>query len=558
MTKQRIPLEGFNDAKLADLSEPITVTVHKLMNGRPCPITLPVKPNEDIPGKGWTADEVRQLDQFLVEHLSGGGEYHNTATGENGTQLRWRAYFPVDRYPEKGVVTSQPPSNGGGNGHVTQLGSPGVQAVSTPNHQPPPGWMHAAAASMPQVQQHQQYPQMSQIYPQQLSHYQPAQAPMPFDGRLQEEREARLQLEAKIERERLESAYKEQLATITQELRRVQEQMQIRPSGETPEAAALKAELAEMRKERENDKIMMLIREVQQSTQQQIAQLTQMITQMSQRPTGPDPMIMMLIESQKTQAAAQLESARLQADAQKESARLQTEAQKESARNAIGPREMVDIAAKFNSGHDQIANAYTRLIEVSQHTFENMLNAQGPQTHPALEMVGQGMQGVMGIAQRYIEAKENSVLHQSQAVAAQAQANAQAQIAVAAAASQSGQLAAPAAQAVPVAVGADEEEEEEDDDEVEAMEQDLFGEALSSVQRLRKGVELSQITPEQGAAAILQGIDHFAKKGEPIKAFALWQQNELAKLVDILIPDAMPSFKDQMAGHLFEARKKFK
>jgi hypothetical protein len=574
MSKLRVPLEGFNDAKLADLTEPITVTVHKIMNGRPCPITLPVKPEEDIPGKGWTFDEVKQLDQVLVELISGGGEYHNTATGDNGAQMRWRAYFPVDRYPEKGAVTSQPPA-GNGNGRATQLDGPPqvvmAPQVSAPNYAPPHGWMQAAAATM----YAQQQPRLQQMQQPQVVHA-PQQWPQPqmppqIDARLQEEREARLQLEAKIERERLENHYKEQLGAMQQEMRRIQEQMQlqqVRPAGESPAEATLRAELAEMRKERDSDKFAATIRELQQTTQMQLAaqaqatqqQIAALTALIQQKPAGPDPFMMLMIESQKEQAKAQLEIARLQADAQKEAARLQVESQKESARNAIGPREMMDIIQKSGQGHEVLANGYTRLMELSTQHVENMLNAQGPQTHPALEMAAQGVQGVLGVAQRYIEAKEKSVMHQAQAVAIQAQAGAQAQIATAAA--RSGQLAAPAPVApAPAPVQPEVEDDGEDDGEDEAvseMEQELFGDALSSVERLRKGVASEQITPEQAANAIVQGIDYYLKKEEVIPAFALWQQREIGKFVDILIPDAPPSFKDQMAGHLFEARKKFK
>lgn len=567
--KTRGPLEAFDDAKLAELTEPITVTVHKVLNGRPCPIVLPPKPEWDVPGKGWSQDEVRQLENFIVTAWSGGGQYHFAATGDNGQQIRWQAYWPVDKYPEKGPLVSAPPSsNGNGASAPTLAGAASTVVVPpTPAYMPPPTWMqysaaHLAAASPTASTPATQAPTYYQ-YPTPLSRHSDA------SDRLQEEREARLQLEAKIERERLENHYKEQLAMINQEMRRLQEQMQIRPTGESPETLALKAQLEALQRERENDRAREMQREtqreserqiaaLQQSTQQQIAALTTLIQQLQQKPVGPDPFMMMMIESQKAQATAQLEIAKLQAEAQKEAARLQAESAREAARTSIGPRELIDIMSRAGQGQEQLANGYTRLIEATQQTFENMLNAQGPQVHPALEMLGQGVQGALGVAQRYIEAKENAATNQARAAAAVGQAQAQAQVAAA-------QLAAAAGGGVPTGavvgagqpdeVGDDDDEGGEGDDEIDAMEQELFGGALEQVKKLRNAVASGQAPPDRIASAILDGIAYFGNKGEAVKAFDLWRTGELAKLIDVLIPDATTSYRGQVAEALFKVRQ---
>jgi hypothetical protein len=191
-----------------------------------------------------------------------------------------------------------------------------------------------------------------------------------------------------------------------------------------------------------------------------------------------------------------------------------------------------------------------------------MMDAQGPQVHPAVEMAANGIQGVLGVAQRYIEAKEAASTTQSRAVAAQAQAQAQAQVAIAAQRGLAGpgespDGRAPVNVAPPVTIGGTDEgeDDEEEDDEIEAAEKELFGGALEAVHRLRKGVELGQLAPEQAATALLQGMEHFNKKGEPVPVFAMWQHNELGKLVDTLLPDALPSYREQLAGILFAARQ---
>lgn len=572
MANKKVAPEAFDETKLAELEEPITVTVHQTINGRPMPMSLPTKPGEDASGTGWTREEVRQLDEFLVPFF-GGGDFRCAATGSNGSQMRWQSYFPIDRYPAKSMAAAPvaqqvQPSNG-------QLGGGSVMVVPpTPSYAPPPAWMQGATP-IAQPQQPTGYPQFAQGYPQQQQQ-QGGYSQFPHhDDRVQQEREARLALEADIRRERLENTYTTQLTTLGQEIRTLKESMNVRPAGESPELLALRAEIASLQKSHEDDKITQMLREVQTSTQAQITALTQMMQQQqaavaqaaaiaAAAPKGPDPMLMMMLESTKAQAAAQLEIAKLQADTQKETARLQAEAAREAARTAIGPREMIDLVAKMSGGQDQLTAGYTRLLESQAHVFENMLNAQGPQTHPALEMVSQGMQGIMGTAQRYIEMKEKASLGQSQAIAISAQAQA-------AIAAQRGLAGAPVPEMAPdgrapiqtappaAAVEVEEEGDEEEDDDspeaMEAMEQALFGPALDAVRRLRAGVKSKILSPEQAAAALIKGIDHYAKQGQSVQAFALWQQGELAKLVQILIPDELPSYKEQLTGILFEARK---
>lgn len=78
----------FDDAKLATLTEPITISVRKEVAGRQLPLSLPVKPGEEVSGKGWTQDEVRQVDVFVSE-WDGGGKYLYQAMGANGQVMEW-------------------------------------------------------------------------------------------------------------------------------------------------------------------------------------------------------------------------------------------------------------------------------------------------------------------------------------------------------------------------------------------------------------------------------------------------------------------------------------
>lgn len=544
-------LPAFDESKLAELSEPITVTVHRIEGGRPSPIELPVKPGEPGSGLGWTQDEVRGLDGFLgKKYAADGGLFYSTATGQNGAQMRWQAWFRPERPQVAQPAQSTPlsgaaPQSASGNGLVAG----------------PAQWLQTAVP--PTVSVFPPVPPAMPAYMQPSPGEPSVQAMLRArDEEVLKEREARIQLEARIDRERLEGHYKEQLGILSQELRRVQEAVNARPQ-ESDESRALKAELDSLRKERENDRMMAVIREVQSSTQQQIAALTQMVQQIAQQAAQPksDPMIMLLIEqtkaqteAQRAQAAAQTEAARLAAEAQKEIARLQAESSREAARNAIGPREMLEMAAKMSTGPEQIARAYTGVVELTQRAIESTLQMQGPQTHPALEMVQQGMQGALGVMERYISAKESASSNQARAAAAVAQAQAQAAMA------QRAGLAAPAGAVDVEGKEGDNDDEEGDEDapspeEVNAAERELFGPALDAVRRLRSGAASGAVTPEQAASALLQGIDHFGKRGDGIPAFDLWRKGELGVLTDVLLPDAPTSYREQMASALYAAKQ---
>lgn len=553
--KSKEILSGFDEAGLADLSEPLTVTVHKMIGSKPCPLQLPVKSGEDVPGRGLTKDEVRTIDHMIANVWAGGGEYLISASGDNGAKYRWKSYFPLDKYPEiparvttgngaqaqpsapaptlAGVAQVVPPSPsyapwGGLPMPVAPAPSPASSAVTSTQHHAPP-WS----------QQHPSWPSMSYPSPYSPSPYYTPPHRDRDDDKLTAEREARLKLEAQIERDRMQAAHQAEMMALREELRRLADNK--RPADDD-RVRELERKLEEERRAREVES---RFEALQRQMERQMEMFQRSLEQISQRPSGPDPTMMMLVEAQKAQAAAQIEAARAQADAQREAARLQADAQREAARSAIGPREMVDIMSRMSTGHDQLASAYSRAMDLQQRAVENILQAQGPAVHPALEMAGRAAEGVLGVAQQYIAMKEQAVAQESKArvMAAQLQA---------------AQLQGPQAVAAVQAQHEVEEEvgevDEETERELEESEELLFGPALPAVKRLRVGVASSAVSPIEAASAVLQGIDHFAKSGKTVKAFELWRQGNLAELVGVLVPDAIPSFKEQLAQALFDAR----
>jgi hypothetical protein len=550
----------FDENKLASLTEPISVYLERHTGGRKQPIDLPVKPGEEYPGKGWSQDEVRQIPQWVVKEWSGGGLYTCKATGANGETMEWDFFFPPAAAPER-----QPPSM------AAAAPAPMAQVVPLPlGGQPQGSWMSTAAQQYQQPQPAS--PQVPMSYFPPGSGYNPYFPPQNFYGgalsgqgflgtrigrddeqRYQSEREARLALEAKIERERAEQAHREQIAQLAAEIRRTQEQFTRRPSDEeSPAAKAAQAQVVALQKQLEQNQFSQQLQtmqtqfaqmftELRQSTAQQISAIQ---SAMERAPKGPDPVMMMLTESMKAQAQATAEAARVQAQAQTEVARLQAEAAREAARNGFGPQHMMDLISRVNMGTEHLSSAYRGAVELMQQGVETLMNLQQPSMHPALEMVGQAAQGGLGILQQYVA---------GQSQAKQAQAAATAQVAMAqqqmAHRAQPAQLGAPggAAPAVATPVAAAVAHGERD-------EAAYFGPAWTAVQQFRAAVASGNTAPDRAAQGIIQAINHFANQGVAgnVRAFDLWKKGELAELVDALLPGAPTSYREQTTQALFQ------
>jgi len=549
--RKKRPVE-FDDAKLQTLTEPITLNVEKVVNGRPNPVEFPVKPGETVSGKGWSADDVRQVALYLKQQYPDGGLFRGLATGDNHEQMQFEHYFPERPTSTfEGLPAGTP---------IMPFAQPGI-AQGLPASQT---WLQPRPMTpLPSAAYPGFYPpgagqfQTPYGYGGYYGGVPPVAAPVTTDPS-RSEREARLALEGRLERERLENQYKEQIGAVTQELRRVQESVSARPSGESEQVRLMKEELARECAAREADKseskmlammtanqqqTQQLIQSVQQASQQQIAAMQ---AQLAAAPRGPDPTMMMFVEAQKAQAQAGAEAARANADAQKEIARIQADAQKETNKNSLGPREMIDLMGRMNVGQEQMASMFGKAWELMQKGVEAILSAQGPGTHPALAMVGEGLQGGLQLAQRALELQEQKAQAGERTAQVRAAYEAQAKMAQAGVTQQ---LAGPPAGAAPA-----QEEEEQDpspEDELKETEEKLFGPALEAVRRLRKGVADGHLTPELAAAGLVNGIKHFIEQKQPVPAFELWKKGEIAQLVDVLLPQAIASFREQMNATLF-------
>jgi hypothetical protein len=553
-TAPKKPALEFDNQKLEKLQEPITVTVYRLAGGNRELVVLPTRPEESVPGKGFTRDDVRQLEQFLAEKWTGAGNYECAATGANGEPMKWKFYASERNYPtmHQGQVIAQP-------NQPQQQALQGVQ----PTPLAATGWL----GGLPQPQAPAPQPQL------QLPWSQPAlqsnwmsQAPIPpvsYPGQqiypppngvnqVQQEREARIAMENRLERERSENQHKEAISALSTEMRNMQAQMMAKP-GETEEVKLLKEQLRAMEAKQSDEKLVAMIADSNRQNREMMREMQQQMMQLiNAKPSGPDPTMMLVVEAMKASTQQQAEAARANSDAQKEIARIQADAQREAARQALGPQDMINLVSRMSVGQEQLAMGYSKVMEMMQQGIETVMTAQGPGTHPALELVGQAAQGGLEVAQNFVQMKKEEAIANAQAQAVAAQAQAQAAVAQSRPAS-------------PQLNAAEEEPEEAEEEtipsaeappqaDVDAAERELFGLALPKVKELREAVAAGTLDPQQTATAIVGGISEIANRKIKAKITDAWAQGDLATLVDAILPGLTTSFQETVISTLYDIR----
>lgn len=602
------PLLEYDDVKLDELQPPLQVSVEKMTAGRPTPMEVPMKPGETEMGAGWTAADVRELRSFIPRKWSGAGNYTITVTDANKKKMRWTWYFSPSEFPtlpspDASAAIEGP--NGVMSPGAVQAQQAQAQAAAAPQQpvhlpymqqDPYQGWLGTAAH--PQVMRapgvpgaYMQTPQQQRpathfggptMFGQPLPAIAPVASPVVGDA-LQKEREERLKLEAQIERGRLEHTYNERLGNVSNEVRGLAGQLgqvmtaverlaQKPATEETPNERLMRERLAALEKERSDDKIAASLAAAQQQTNALITAMQQnidkQIAMLASKPSGPDPQFTMMMKMMEMQMASQ-----------QAAMTMQIEALKAQQSGQPSTMQIIELMRSSQSGVEQQANAFSKAWELMMTGVETILQNQGPSVHPALEMLGQGVQAATQLGQQYVNMREQVGSQQAQATAMQAQSQAQ----LAAAIQQqrqpvlSGPQVAPPPQPTPAAAEAeassDDEPDGDDDDEndgegdaeagaaavsapasvspevvADRKKRDVqnFGVALQSVERLRTGVRVGKLDAAKAAWAILQGIDQVAKAKAVVPAFDLWAQGRVAELIDLMLPDAKPSFNQSI------------
>jgi hypothetical protein len=93
----------FDDAKLGSMTEPLTVRIEKRKGSTRTPIPMPPSDDGRPPGTGLTQEDVRGLEQWLVNEWAGGGYYEVTVTDSStpAIVMKWEPFWNPTEYPEK-------------------------------------------------------------------------------------------------------------------------------------------------------------------------------------------------------------------------------------------------------------------------------------------------------------------------------------------------------------------------------------------------------------------------------------------------------------------------
>ena len=594
-TRKTKPKE-FDEAVLQTLSEPITVTLAKIVAGKASPIEIPPGPGETIGGRGYTSDMVRSLPSFISNEWTGGGMYDCTATGANSEQMKWEMYFHPNQVPELIPPTRIQMAQ---TSDVHQQ-APQMQASSV---MPSGGYLSQAAQTY--RQNPQQHPFAGQpasgaaLNPMGWNQAPYGGSPMRYGSSVPsssseatKEREERLKLEAKLERQAQQNQHEKETAAIQQELRQVREQISKRPGEE--ESSALKAamdKITAMEQQSTTQQLMQQMQKMQENTNRMFERMAadndRKIEEMRRAASDnkPDPMMPMLMQVMQQQGQAQAASMQTFVQFMQSNQTAQMESARLAQQSQMRPQEMLELVRAGNAGADQMHSAYGKAWELMSSGVESILHAQGPGVHPALAMLGQAAEGGLGMAQQYLEAKQGEIQANAQARSMESQIQAQTrikteQIKAQAAIAMASRASDPALNGAPVEEGVDPEgghEEIEDGadtgeadvvdtESIEVIEansaikmadreKELFGEAHPHVMRLRKGVESGSVSAAQTAAAMFQAVEHFgnaAAEGKELPPiFTLFQEERFADLIDALIPHAPAAFRDEAAQAMY-------
>jgi len=120
--------QRFDQAKLTNMHEPLTVRVEKIRGNVRQPIELPAKGSEQQgfspPGTNWMRDEVLGLENFILTKWAGGGYYEFTVTDAKGDVMRWVGVWDPRLYPEKVPPNTQEAALVNAATSVQQVGGP--------------------------------------------------------------------------------------------------------------------------------------------------------------------------------------------------------------------------------------------------------------------------------------------------------------------------------------------------------------------------------------------------------------------------------------------------
>lgn len=442
---------GLDLAQLAKMTEPITVYVTRMHGGQRSLVILPPREGYDQNGAGWTADEIKVIDSEIVQ-VAGGGMFEIQATDSSHPEAithKWTTHIPTEMYqpmapklpgPFDGPV---PPHAAWGSWAQPgyQGGWGGGWGGRTPIAPIAPTGGDEATRLRDQLHQQQLAAQQREF---EFSRRLDAATPRD-DGRLEREREERLRAERAADEARRAAeraadearhrAEMSELKAMVTSLAQAVSQAQAAPR-QSDEVAELKAELRRSEERRQADAALA----------ETNRRMDALMAEIRAKPTGPDPMMMLIVETMKSSAEAARAAATAQAEAAREAARLQTEAAKEESRAraeearavAEAQSRVIDIVTRATSAGNIPPLELVRMMQEAGRgaeaamrtvmgTTTDLLDLHRNATANLLSMAPQGE----GVAGRVVGALENAVgtFSEGQQKIAAAQAASQAQVA---------------------------------------------------------------------------------------------------------------------------------
>lgn len=568
MANHKQPDFKFDPTGLRKLQEPLTIHLARLEGGREMPITLDPK-DGNPPGQGFTYEEATQMPDVALAK-GGGGDYRILVMDNAGQKYEWRAWYPPNQFPPKAIGPAAPAPQ-----------APAAPSFSQPWAAPSLDSQWLTAQLAPPIYQPQPPPPQPTFrppyYPQPYGFgYAPPPAPVaavPDPSRT---------LELQLVTERANNAlaqeranHKAEMSALEAKLDRLASMLErpAAPTGPSPETLAMQAELRDLRAK--NDQQAMLAPVLAELASLKAAAAT---------PKGPDPFLMMLLDSQKAAAESQKEVARIQADAAKETARTQP---------TLNDFILLMERAKSTNGMDtlmpQITGMYGNVIQMMQRGWEtiNQMSPQAP--HPAVEMVGQALNGIQEKVGQWIEGQNIEKSGEAQFKVAQAtaaseaarteqmriQAEHEARVMAA-----RGNAPQPV-EAVPVDPGEAAAAKPANDATVvdapsktetrEARDIRLFGPLIAHVQRFREAAKAGKSTDANGKVTIFTAASAasaiFAAYSQvqannlsaQVPGFQLLESMMISQFVDELLPAGTtpPGFVDDVCGEIHKIAPRY-
>jgi hypothetical protein len=423
-----------------------------------------------------------------------------------------------------------------------------------------------------------------------------------MQGQLARAREEALQQQYRLELDRKITEAKNEQAATNERFSRLEQLMErmmtaaARPAID-PQIEALKeqnrilaAQAENERREREAER---RDRELRDLVARQAEESRRQLELITANNKGHDPMMMFLQEN-----------ARQQIEAVKEQARNQTTQMQQLQTFMMNPRDIMAMSKESSNGLDQvtrqITGAYTDVFNMQRAAVDQILQLQGGDGNSTVALIEKGLDRASSFAERFIsgKTKEATVAQQSQAQMAQAQAQAMTAQAMAmqaqAAAANAPQLPEP----MPTSTGlngagavasiaptpmnghtagvndawttgpapANAEMAKPLPKRLGRTDLEWFGPILPKVEELRTGVSrfigslqmqphrlkkdgtVDGVEPEEATGMIMQAMTVVVQQQIPIAAMIdLLAQNRVADFMDVLLPDAPQSYRDDVA-----------